>query len=525
MNNVFLNGLNRILGEKESLSRTENGALGYVSTGRALLDLNFAVSSLRGVPEAEIAQRFLAAWAEDPAMAARWACYARDVRGGLGERRLFRVVLAALAKEAPAAACALVPLVPEYGRYDDLFVLFGTPAEKAMVSFIVKTLRADLKAARAREMIAAGGAGRRSDFPLTLLGKWMPSINASSQKTRALALKWMNILGMDARKYRKSLALLRKEIRVVERDMCANRWGSIDYSAVPSRASLLYRAAFYRHDGERYDAYLDAVHQGKEVIHSGALFPYEIVAQYRETGGGVWDFSLCSKENKTLEALWNALPAPEETTGNMLVVRDGSGSMMTTIPGSRATLLDAATAMAIYCAQHVTGDFHDHFITFSATPELVDLTGCATLRDKLARTFEETDCSNTDIHAVFRLILKTAKRQCLAQEELPQTILIISDMEFDGNWFHWDSVLFKTIQKEYQAAGYQLPRLVFWNVGSRTQTIPMLQNDLGLVLLSGFSSQLYHMAASGDLDPYQALVRVLMGARYEKVGKLVMGVK
>lgn len=514
MENKFLNGLTSMLTPKQPLSTTENGAIGYASAGKALVDLEFAVSSLRHADEKDIGALFLKAWAEDRALALRWACYARDVRGGLGERRLFRTVLRALAEQAPEAIARLLPFVPMYGRYDDLFVLFGTKAERAMISFIVKTFRADLAAARAREM-----QGAEAHAPLTLLGKWMPSINASSQKTRALALRWMKILGMDARKYRKSLALLRRELRVVERDMCANRWDAIDYGAVPSRASLLYRKAFDRHDGARYQAYLSDVAKGNAVIHSAALFPYEIVAKYKNTDPEFWYRTSISPKDDTLEALWNALPAPKASAENVLVVRDGSGSMLTGIPGSEATLLDVATAMAIYCAQHVTGPLHDHFITFSAIPQLVDLTGCETLREKLVRTYEETDCSNTDIDAVFRLILETAKAKDLSQTDLPGTVLIISDMEFDGQWFGWNSVLFETIQKKYEASGYQLPRLVFWNVGSRTRTIPLLKNDLGLVLVSGFSSQIYDMVASGDLDPMEALTRVLMQPRYDPAGE------
>lgn len=519
MTKEFLNGMESILEEHKTLSRTENGALGYAGTGRALLDLNFLVSSLRGASPEEIGRLFLAAWQEDEELALRFLCYARDVRGGLGERRLFRLMLASLAKTAPEVAQRLVPLIPEYGRYDDLFVLFSTAAEKAMISFVVKTLRADLKAARAREAARDRGDNPQ-DFPLTLLGKWMPSVNASSQKTRRLALRWMKILGMNARKYRQSLSLLRREIRVVERDMCANRWSSIDYSAVPSRASLLYRDAFYRHDGVRYQEYLDAVNRGAAKIHSAALFPYEIVAQYRnELGWGWWaQVQKPVPSLPALEALWNALPAPKDQAKNLLVVRDGSGSMATPIPQSGSILLDVSTAIAIYASQYIEGPFRDHFITFSSEPRLIDLSGCQTLAEKLTRTYREDDCTNTDIEAVFRLILETAQKHGLPQADMPGTVLIISDMEFDGDAFGWNRVLFETIQQRYEAAGYHLPRLVFWNVGSRTKTVPLIKNDLGLILLSGFSSQLYAMAASDDIDPYKALVRVLMGKRYDPAG-------
>lgn len=519
MTKEFLNGMETILEENKTLSRTENGALGYAGTGRALLDLNFLVSSLRGASPEEIGRLFLAAWQEDEGLALRFLCYARDVRGGLGERRLFRVMLAFLTKTAPETAARLVPLIPEYGRYDDLFVLFGTPAEKAMISFVVKTLRADLKAARAREAARARGESPL-DFPLTLLGKWMPSVNASSQKSRQLALRWMKILGMNARKYRQSLSLLRQEIRVVERDMCANRWTDIDYSAVPSRAAMLYHAAFYRHDGVRYQEYLDAVNAGAAKIHSAALFPYEIVARYHHELGWAW-WTQVQKPVPSLpvlEALWNALPGPKNMAKNLLVVRDGSGSMTTMIPKSQAMLLDVSTAMAIYASQYIEGPFRDHFITFSSNPRLIDLSGCQTLAEKLARTYQEDDWTNTDIEAVFSLILETAQSKGLSQADMPGTVLIISDMEFDGGQFGWNTVLFETIQQRYKAAGYRLPRLVFWNVGSRTKTVPLLRNDLGLILLSGFSSQLYAMAASDDLDPYKALVRILMGKRYDPAG-------
>ena len=494
---AFMNEVKRTLGDEFNYSRTENGALGYRTTQNALLDLNFNVSSLRKASIDDIVNRFMLAYHENPILALKWLFYSRDIRGGLGERRLFRIVINHLAQEKPEMITPLIDLVGEYGRYDDLLYLLSTQLKPQVLEYIGLTLSKD---------IDSYNQGKST----TLLAKWLPSINASSEITKEQGRMIATYLGMTERQYRKILSKLRKHIDVVEARMCSGDWEGINYSAVPSRAALLYREAFTRHDSERYFEFLEAVKKGESKINAGTLYPHDIVHRYTNGNsrvyGGVQD---------DLEEFWKALPNTIEGDDRTLVVRDGSGSMnWGTIGNTKVTALDVSTALAIYFAERMTGEFHDQFITFSNRPSLIDLSNLTTLYDKLDRTYRENDCSNTDIHAVFRLILATAVRAGMKQEDLPTNILILSDMEFDGRSLRWDARLFDEISAEYEQYGYKLPRLVFWNLNSRTGTIPVTQNELGVALISGFSTNLAKMVQSNQTDPFECLKEVLNSERY-----------
>lgn len=282
-----------------------------------------------------------------------------------------------------------------------------------------------------------------------------------------------------------------------------------------SRANVIYRKAFMLHDQERREAYLEAVQNNRATIHAGVLMPHEIVAQYTVRSG--WRLQT-GAEDATLEALWKNLPVMETAAANVLCVVDGSGSMLCPVGGGNLTALHVSNALGIYFAEQLRGAYHDRFITFSASPKYVDLSACRTLREKLELALAHSDCTNTNIEATFELILQTAVRGRLSQQELPGTVLVISDMEFDmavsGNG---KRTLFDTIGRRFAAHGYRMPKLVFWNVNSRTNVIPVRENELGVGLVSGFSINVCNMVLSNELDPYQCLKRVLDGERYRRV--------
>lgn len=332
--------------------------------------------------------------------------------------------------------------------------------------------------------------------------------------------------------YRKMLSGLRAYLNVAEVQMSANRWFKIEYSRVTSRANLLYGNAFLKHDGVRRREFLSKLTRGEAKIHADVLFPGDIVAQYyRESSRYMWRMNLQEK-NDTLEALWKALPDYVQNDENTLVVRDGSGSMMKRVGGTNVTALQVATALAIYFSERCQGEFHDQFITFSEHPRLVSLEYTESLRDKLEICDAYDECANTDVQAVFRLILDTAVSHHMKQDDLPKNILILSDMEFDAavrfpgcrrwEWEQSDKctsleTLFKKINRAYEAQGYQMPRLVFWNICSRTNTVPLQQNEAGVALISGFSPAVYQMVLSNELDPYRCLLEQLNAKRYDMV--------
>ena len=513
----FMNAVRQTLNNEMNVSVTENGAIGYRTTGKELLDLNFAIASLRKMSDEEVAKRFMKAFCEDKLLAMKWLFYARDVRGGTGERRLFRVVLKDLVQSNPEMVIPVINLIPEYGRYDDLWCLLDyDEAAQTVYQIVDKQLKEDWENMKAKK-------------PISLIAKWMPSINASSAQTMAYAKKLCKALHMTEREYRKALSKMRKYLDVVEVKMSDKNWSEIKYEAVPSRANLIYNNAFLRNDEARRREYLGQLEKGETKINASTLFPHDIVHKYM-TGG--WYASLKAK-GATLEAMWNALPNTVNDCGNTIVVADGSGSMTCTVDSnSSVTALEVANALAIYFAERSSGQFKDKYITFSERPQFVDFSNCKSLHDKIQAALAHNEVANTNIEKVFDLILTAAINNHMSQEDLPKNILIISDMEFDccstcnsfrkDRWGYAvqvrpDHNLFNVIAQRYAAAGYKMPRLVFWNVNSRTGTIPVKENDLGVALVSGFSVNVAKIVMSGKTDPFECLLETLNSERYAPI--------
>lgn len=504
----FMDQLRNEMNDEKQL--TENGAVGYRTTGKELLDLNFAVASLRKASDMDIINKFIHAYFEDKVVAVKWLFYARDAREGLGERRLFRVVMEEFANQEPKAAKELLNLVPEYGRWDDLWCLLDTDLVDDVVDVVKTQLTKDF------ENMSNGKS-------ISLCAKWMPSANASSEQTKKYAKIFCKKFGDTPRNYRKTLSKMREYIDVVERKMSAKEWVDINYEAVPSRANLIYNGAFLRNDEDRRRAYLGALEKGEAKINASVLFPHDIVHKYGYAG----------RTDAALEGMWKALPDTVKGCGNTIVVADGSGSMQCTVDyNSRVTALEVANSLAIYFAERSSGEFKDKYITFSERPQLVDFSNAKNLREKLFVARRHNEVANTNIEAVFDLILSTAVNNHMRQEDVPANILIVSDMEFDScatsgkpaTRSYWYSsrvrpteTLFETIAKKYAAHGYKLPRLVFWNVNSRTGTVPVKNNDLGVALVSGFSVNIVKMVMSNKTDPYECLLETLNCERYQAV--------
>ena len=508
----FMNSLSRTMNEEFNYATTENGALAYRTTGKALLDLNFAVASLRSASPMDIANRFEKVFFEDKVIAMKWLFYARDIRGGLGERRLFRTVFGNMASTNPEYVAPLIRLVPEYGRWDDLWCLLDTKLAKNVLEVIAEQLKADI-------------LGMEKGESISLLAKWLPTAKSSNASTRKYARQIINFVGVDEKTYRKTKTKLLKHLDVVEVKMSSNRWDEIKYEAVPSRANLRYNPAFLRHDEERRREFLSKLEKGEVKINAGTLFPHDIVHKYMESYGwrcGVREY------DATLEGLWKALPDTVKGCGNTIVVADGSGSMTTTVGGTNVTALDVANALAIYFAERSSGQFKDNYITFSRRPQLVDLSKGKNLREKIQIALRHDEVADTNVEAVFDLILTTAITNGMSQDELPESILIISDMEFNrcayASYGSLDARLFQVIAKKYADAGYKLPRLVFWNVNSRTGAIPIKENDLGVALVSGFSTNIVKMVMSNQTDPYACLLEALNVERYAPIGEALANV-
>ena len=491
--------------ENNQKSYTENGAVGYVTSGHKIVDLNFAIPSFRDGIDVRL---FSLSLKQDEKLTLKWLLYLRDIRNGVGERQSFRDFVVCLSNINEELSCRFISncAFEEYGRWDDYIdIYFNVDSDrikKVIANKIVKQFSFDINCYYENKSIS-------------LLAKWLPSINASSYVTRKRAREMISVLGIKTeRKYRKLLSMLRKYIDVVERKMSANNWGCIDYSGVPSKANLIYSDAFLKHDEARRKEYIDSVKNGKSKINANAMFLHDIVHKYR---GNHWR---ASNYDETLEQLW-AAQKKVDGFGNTIVVRDGSGSMSCRAGNSSLTARSVADAITLYCAENNTGEFKNKFITFSSYARLVDVGTENSLYDKLELLDEYTDYSCTNIENVFRLILATAVDNDVLEKDMPKTVLIVSDMEFDcASGGSVDRALFEAISDNFERNGYSMPRLVFWNVNSRTNTIPLQQNKNGVILISGFSKNLMDMVMSSELDPYKALVRILNSGRYSCVDSI-----
>ena len=489
MTHVFKSFLDALKGEANK-TLTENLAVTYRSSGSECVDLFGSIGALRIADDEEIVRRFIKAWADDRDLAMKILFYARDIRGGLGERRVFRVLLSALAEIEPESVRKNIAFIPEYGRYDDLLELLETPCGADALAFIRDELNKDLAKMEAGE-------------PVSLLAKWLPSVNASNEKTRKQALIIAKAVGMDASRYRKTLSALRAQIRIIENNLRVKDY-TFDYSQQPSKAMFKYRKAFNRNDGERYNAYLKKVAKGESTLHTGTLMPYELVRAALYLPG--------KEERQSLDVTWNALE--DYTDGrNALAVIDGSGSMYW---GGNPRPADVALSLGMYFAERNKGQFHDHFITFSQSPQLVQIKGKDfTERVHYCKSFGEV--ANTDLQAVFDLILNTAITHRMPQSEMPELLYIISDMEFDRCVDGAGLTNFEYAKQLYGSHGYRLPQVIFWNVESRQQQVPVKINDRGVALVSGASPQVFKMAMSNEMDPYKFMMKVIGSERYAQI--------
>ena len=501
---MFMKNLKETLNDDFNYSVTENGALGYRTSGKELLDLNFSVSSMRNMSEEKIVEKFVKAFYEDKILAMKWLFYCRDCKEGIGERRLFRTCIKYLAENHQDIAKEVIKLVPEYGRWDDLWCLLDTDLKDDACEVVVHQLLED-------------GVNMKQSKPISLLAKWMPSANASSKETKRLAHIIMDNINFTDRQYRKMLSELRAYLNVVEVKMSAKQWDKIDYAAVPSRANLIYNNAFLRNDEERRREYLNKLEKGETKINAGVLFPHDIVHKY---GSSRWDLS--PVDDPTLEQLWKALPDYVSGAGNTICVADGSGSMTSRIGGTNVTALSVANALAIYFAERSSGQFKDTYITFSSHPQIVDFSNAKSLREKIEIAMNHNEMTNTNIEATFDLVLQTAIKNEMTQDDMPQNVLVLSDMGFDCMTSgRTDKRLFEELADRYKAHGYKLPRLVFWNIMNRTGTIPVKENEAGVALVSGFSPAIVKMVLSNNIDPFECLLEQLNSERYAPVENAV----
>lgn len=488
--------------QEQNLTRTENGALAYRSTGTDCLDLFSVAGAIRCRSSERITSLFLNAYIENKDLAMKLLFYIRDIHGGLGERRVFRIMLHAAALAFPDSVQKNLLFIPEYGRFDDCLALFGTPCEPQLIEMIRTQLEDDL-------------ANMQQQKSISLMAKWLPSVNTSSAATRETAKILLKALHMTEREYRTTLSRLRKHIDILESKLCRNEY-DFDYEKLPSKALFQYRHAFLKNDPQRYKAFLASVEKGSATLHTSSLYPYEIIHQCLRLFKSNPEVTEFSENRRVLNATWNSLPDFTDDR-NVLVVVDGSASMYSNYynPDSQCLPITVAVSLAIYFAKRNKGKFHDHFITFSTRPRLVEIKG-DDIYEQALYCMNYNEVSNTDLYEVFMLLLLTAIKNNLPQTELPETLYIISDMEFDSGVQH-DATVFEDAKEKFEDYGYHLPNVVYWNVDSRNQQCPVKKDEHGTALVSGCTPSVFSMAMHQELTPEAFMVQVLSNERYDKI--------
>ena len=501
--NTFLNGLTNA----NNFTLTENGAVTHKSTNSALLDLFGMGAAYRKRSDEDCILLFRNAFAENPVYALKCLFYIRDVRGGQGERRFFRVCMRDLAKQNTEAAARNLRYVPEFGRWDDLYVFVGTPLEDAAFNFIKEQLALDIQCKTP-----------------SLLGKWLKSENASSKETKRLARKSAAAFGMTPKQYRKTLSVLRERINVLERLMSAGKWDEIEFDKIPSKAGLIYKNAFAKHDIERMksernvQSYEDFAKDTNTKVNAKTLYPYEVVEKGLNVmgcRGWYWNNSGPSMDNVDrlmVNKYWDNLADYFNGANfNALAVVDTSASM-------RGTPLNVAISLGMYCAEKAKGPFAGHYVSFSSRPQLIKTEG-VDFCDKISRIYATNLCENTNIEATFDMLLNTAIANRCSQDDLPQNLIVISDMEFDSGTGYWcrghndTQTLMESIRQKWRAHGYVMPKLLYWNVDARQNNIP---EDIGCGLVSyvsGFSPSIFQTIMSGKTG-YELMKEKLDSERY-----------
>lgn len=460
---------------KENATRkyTENGARAYNTTGDKLLDLFSTVGSLRTRSVEEIREKYRLAFNEDQLLATKLLFYTGNIRGGLGERRTFRICLKWLAQEHPEIAVKNIPLVAAFNRWDSLFELIGTDVENAMWAYIAETFANDISNLTVAKVT-------RTTPHISLLAKWLPSENASSKKTRKLAKTVINKLRLSPKQYRQILSALRAQLKVVEKSMSAREWDQIVYSGVPSYAMKNYRNAFERHDSERFKEFIGAVKKGEKKINASTLFPYDLIHQY--TSCSSWDFNVANYD-EVLEQQWKALPNYVDEGTEVLVMADTSGSMFygDTRP------METSVGLAIYFAQRNESQYHNLYMTFSSEPHFIDISDCNTLQDAIKKVSKTDVGYSTNLKKAFDKILKLAKENNLKQEDMPKALLVISDMEIDK--YMSELYFIDTVKRDFSEAGLKIPKLILWNVNCRNDTF--LSKDKNIIYVGGQSPSIF----------------------------------
>lgn len=441
--------------KKNNTKINTKGSEYYATTYNSNLDVFTMISRYNS--DEEMIRLFNNALIENEELALANLLYILDIRNGKGERKIFKTIFKYLCVNYSSLALKILPFIGELGRYDYILEGINTSIEKEVISLIKIQIESDLN----------------SENP-SLLGKWLPSHRTHNVNNK-IAKRIIKGLNITEKEYRKILSSLRTKINIVEKNLTKKTYENIDFSKVPTKAMLKYTNTYMTKMSDKYEEYKKQVATGAEKINTEGLFAYEIIKKI------LYQTDI---DNELYDLMWNnQKDVLKGCNTNVLVMADTSGSMTCYGGIPYATSL----GLALYTAQRNTGMFKNHFITFSDRPYLCEIKG-KTIKEMVENI--PSIVANTNIDKAFELILKTANQNKITQKELPSHLLIISDMEFDQGVYSETGTNFEGWKQSFKKEGYELPKIIFWNVAGRTKGIPATKFDNDVAMISGFSTNI-----------------------------------
>lgn len=497
--------------QRANFGYTENYGVKRTTTGDNLIDLFAVIGAMREREESDIISMWESAYRENPELAVRMIFYAGDIRGiGLGERRTFRILIKHLANTHPSIMRKNIENIPYYNRWDSLYELVATPCEGDMWDLVRTQWLEDF-------------GNMKHNKPISLMAKWLASVNASSKKTCMLGRKTARELGLSQEIYRRALSKLRAYLKVVEKSMSAQEWATIEYSAVPSYAMKNYSKAFARHDKDRFSSYKESLEQkiadgtiSQKDIKSATLFPYDLVRKYIDNDFDYWSRrSYIGRYDTITEAQWKALPDYLDEEANVIVMADVSGSMYS--PNYQP--ISASLSLALYFAERNKGIYHNKYMTFTDKPSFLTINENASLRDQLVQAWSAGVGYSTNLERAFMYILNTAIGNDVKPEDMPKALVVVSDMEIDPFFRGQGLDFLEEMTRRFRNAGYSIPRVCFWCVSARNNTFHAKSTNPNVVFASGYSASAFTSIVKGiTKSAYEVMHDTLMDSWYDRVG-------
>lgn len=493
------NSFDLAMKEEAKKTITENGAEVLNTTSNTFVDVFSMIGALRSRSVDSIEAKIQLAFDYDKLLATKLLFYTRDILGGLGERNTFRVAINYVARRYPEIVKKNMANIAQFGRFDDYYSLIGTPVEDDMWTYLNEVIRKDM------DNLA------QSDKGVSLAGKWLYSSNTTNKKHSKLGVLTAKKLGLSLTEYRHLLRDLRKRIDVTEQKMCSQNWGDINYEAVPSLAMLRYGKAFYKHDYSRFSTFINRVSEGTAKVNASTITPKDVLMKLGLRSGRK-NFFVPDVNSKEVQLQWEAMPDfLAGNTHSAIGVVDTSDSMCYN------GIIESALGLGIYLAERNKGAFHDKMITFSSHPSYIDFSGAETVADKIKRIPSIVD--NTNLEAVFDLILDTAVEHNVPQEDMPATIIVFSDMQIDNcvSTKQLESNFTKSMRAKFQERGYDLPTIIFWNLDARSDATLASVKD-NVQFFSGNTPAVFGQVVNAiGRTAFEAVIDTLNNSRYDCV--------